>query len=274
MMIVSWKLRRQFSERLTRRCAGDGRAAVAVVLDRRATTRARTGRRRRVARDMVIEATFSLAGPRRDRAINGSRTTASSPKPVASFCGRPTGRGAAPRPQRCWVGWEVDARLRRLAYGLSDGRYRVRDACATALGHVATEPRCRRSWSRSNCGGCPAGSCRVRCCTWTPDADPALIDCLRHHDEATVRELVAKVLGMRRSIMAVPALMPALEDRSAAVRREALLAIAEIAANSHEAVDVAPERLIRLSVDDDLRSCVPRRRPASARSSATAAAAC
>ena len=251
IMIVSWKLRRQLQEHLDL----PARTALAelpssVVLDSEPPSAPRSGRRRRVARDMVIEATFSLAGHRRDRAVrwledNGFVSEASR------ILLRPTNRS--------WRRAEAAALLGRmgsrraapaLAYGLRDGRYRVRDACATALGHVATEHEVAALVEAVEQRRVPHGILSGALLHLDDAADPALIDCLRHRDE-TVRELVAKVLGMRRSSLAVPALMTALDDASAPVRREALLAIAEISANADEAVPVDPEPLIRLSVDDE-----------------------
>ena len=251
IMIVSWKLRRQFTEHRDRPV----RAALAalpssVVLDAEPPHAPRSGRRRRVARDMVIEATFALAGQRRDRAVqwlenNGFVAEASR------ILLRPTNRSWRRAEAAALLGRMGSRRAAQaLAYGLSDGRYRVRDACATALGHVATEREVPALVEAVERRRVPRGVLSGALLHLDVDADPALIDCLRHHDEA-VRELVAKVLGMRRSAMAVPALMTTLDDTSAPVRREALLAIAEIAANTDAPVNVAPERLIHLSVDDE-----------------------
>jgi hypothetical protein len=251
VMIVSWKLRRQFSERLDRPI----RAALAelpssVVLDAEPPPAPRSGRRRRIARDMVIEATFSLAGHRRDRAVRWLESNGFVAE-ASRVLLRPTNRSWRRAEAAALLGRMGSRRAAQaLAYGLSDGRYRVRDACATALGHVATEHEVPALVEAVELRRVPRGILSGALLHLDADADPALIDCLRHHDGA-VRELVAKVLGMRRSIMAVPALMLALNDAIATVRREALLAIAEIAANAYAPVDVAPERLIRLSVDDE-----------------------
>jgi HEAT repeat protein len=250
LMIVSWKLRRQLSERRD----APIRLELAdlpsrVVLDEVPPAAPARGRRRRVARDMVVEATFSLAGTRRDRAVgwledNGFVSEAS--------------RILLGPANRAWRRAEAAALLGRmgsrraaqaLAYGLSDSRYRIRDACATALGHVATAAEVPALVQAVEERRVPRGILSGALLHLDPDADPALIACLQHR-EPTVRELVAKVLGMRRTLLAVPALMQTLDDEVPAVRREALLAIAEIAANSETPVAVDPEPLVRLSVDD------------------------
>ncbi len=251
IMIVSWKLRRQVGERLDRPV----RAALAklpssVVLDAVPPAAPRSGRRRRVARDMVIEATFALAGQRRDRAVQWLETNGFVVETTRILL-RPTNRSWRRAEAAALLGRMGSRRAAQaLAYGLRDGRYRVRDACATALGHVATEHEVPALVEAIELRRVPRGILSGALLHLDTAADPALIDCLRHRDE-TVRELVAKVLGMRRSTLAVPALMTTLDDASALVRREGLLAIAEIAANASAPVEVAPERLIRLSVDDE-----------------------
>jgi HEAT repeat protein len=250
IMIVSWKLHRQVRERRD----APVRASLldlpsAVVRDLNPPAAPRSGRPRRVARELVVEATFSLSGLHRERAVKWLEDNGYVAEATRVLL-RPTNRS--------WRRAEAASQLGRmgsrraaqaLAYGLSDGRYRVRDACATALGHVATQAEVPALVEAVERRRVPRGILSGALLHLDPAADPALIACLTHRDES-VRELVAKVLGMRRTVLAVPALMDALDDPCPPVRREALLAIAEISANSDVPVDVASEPLIRLSVDD------------------------
>ena len=250
LLIVSWKLRRQLRERLDRpvreMLAG---LPSAVALDADPPAAPRSGRRRRVARDMVVDATFSLTGNARDRAVGWLEDNGLVAETTRVLL-RPTGRSWRRAEAAALLGRMGSKRAAQaLAYGLSDGRYRVRDACATALGHVATADEVPALVEAVELRRVPRGILSGALLHLDAAADPALVDCLTHRD-ATVRELIAKVLGMRRSVEAIPALMVSLGDERPEVRREALLAIAEISANSSEPVDVAPEPLIQLSVDD------------------------
>lgn len=249
LMIVSWKLRRQIAERLDRpirlRLAS---LPSAVVLDDVQPAPPGRGRARRVARDMVIEATFSLSGSERARVVAWFErhgfvdaevrvlrlptNRAWRRAEAASILGRMGSSTAAPA----------------LAKALTDIRYRVRDASATALGRVATGAEVPELIATVESRRVPRGLLSGALLNLAPSADPALIGCLTHPDPAA-RDLVARVLGMRRSTHAVPALVSALEDPEPEVRRNAILAIAEIAGNA--AVTVDPEPLIRLAVDDE-----------------------
>lgn len=251
IMIVSWKLRRQLRERLDRPVRDSLiELPSSVVLDDDAPDAPRYGRRRRVARDLVIEATTALSGHQRDRAVRWLEGNGFVTEATRTLL-RPTNRGWRRAEAAALLGRMGSRRAAQaLAFGLQDGRYRVRDACATALGHVATAAEVPALVAAVEQRKVPRGILSGALLHLDPAADPALIACLCHVDP-TVRELVAKVLGMRRSTLAVPALMTALNDPNPPARREALLAIAEIAANTDEPIEVDPEPLIRLSVADE-----------------------
>jgi HEAT repeat protein len=249
LTIVAWKLRRQLRDRrdapVRERLAG---LPSAVALDPVPPPAPRRGRARRVARDLVVEATGPLTGESRSRSIRWFEDNGYVDEAVR-ILRLPT--------NRAWRRAEAAALLGRmgsataapaLARGLEDARYRVRDACSTALGRVATArevPALIRAVERRRI---PRGLLSGALLNLEPGADPALIACLRHPDPEA-RDLVARVLGMRRSAVAVPALVATLADPVPDVRRNAILAIAEIAGNTSVAVD--PEPLIRLAVDDD-----------------------
>lgn len=249
LVIVAWKLRRQANERLDRPIReqlADLPSRVALDDDLPAPPRSR--RARRVARDMVVEATAALSGRSRDRAVTWFERHGYVDDAVR-ILRLPTNRS--------WRRAEAAALLGRmgsttaapaLAKGLSDSRYRVRDASATALGRVATETEVGALITAVERRRVPRGLLSGALLNLDARADPALIVCLRHPDPAT-RDLVARVLGMRRSTTAVPALMGALADPVPDVRRHVVLALSEIAGNS--AVDVDPEPLLRLAVDDE-----------------------
>ncbi len=251
IMIVSWKLRRQLQERLDRPVrASLAELPSSVVLDAEPPAAPRHGRRRRVARDLVVEATSSLSGHRRDRAVRWLEDNGFVAEASRTLL-RPSNRGWRRAEAAALLGRMGSRRAAQaLAYGLRDGRYRVRDACATALGHVATQAEVPALVAAVEERKVPLGILSGALLHLDSESDPALVACLRHPDP-TVRELIAKVLGMRRTTLAVPALMTTLHDQDPATRREALLAIAEIAANTDEPIDVDPEPLIRMSVADE-----------------------
>lgn len=251
IMIVSWKLRRQLQERLDRPVRQSlAELPSSVVLDAEPPAAPRFGRRRRIARDLVVEATTSLSGHRRDRAVRWLEDNGFIAEAARTLL-RPTSRGWRRAEAAALLGRMGSRRAAQaLAYGLRDGRYRVRDACAMALGHVATEHEVPALVAAVEQRLVPRGILSGALLHLDSAADPVLITCLGHADP-TVRELVARVLGIRRSTMAIPALMATLDDPDPETRREALLAVAEIAANSHESITVDPEPLIRLSVADE-----------------------
>lgn len=249
VLIVSWRLRRQVKALLDRplRRALAGLPS-AVVLDPVQPRTPRGGRRRRVARDLVVEATAALAGPARARAVHWLEESGYVDEAI---------RILARSTNRSWRRAEAAALLGRmgsrlaapaLAEGLCDRRYRVRDACATALGRVATGLEVPSLIDAVERRRVPRGILSGALLNLDPSADPALIACLTH-DDPTVRDLVARVLGMRRAASAVPALMDAVADPDPGARRHAILAIAEIAGSTE--VDVDPEPLFRLAVDDE-----------------------
>lgn len=249
LMIIAAKLRRQITHRLDAPVRERLAALPSqVALLDQPPAPPRVGRARRVARDMVIEATAALSGPSRDRAVawlerhgfvNAAIRVVRLPTnrgwrraEAAALLGRMGSRRAAPA----------------LAKGLRDGRYRVRDACAAALGRVATHAEVPALIEAVERRRVPRGILSGALLNLDAAADPALVACLRHPDLET-RELIARVLGMRRSTSAVPALMHALTDTAPDVRRHAILALAEIAGNADVTVD--PEPLFRLAVDDE-----------------------
>lgn len=248
LMIVSWKLRRQLSERLDQpirlRLAS---LPSGVVLDAAQPHPPSHGRARRVARDMVVEATGALSGAERARVVAWFERHGFVAAEIRVLR-LPT--------NRAWRRAEAAATLGRmgssvaappLAKALTDGRYRVRDAAAAALGKVATGNEVPALIEAVEHRRVPRGILSGALLNLAPAADPALIACLAHPDPAA-RDLVARVLGMRRSTAAIPALVATLEDPEPEVRRNAILAIAEIAGNAD--VEVDPEPLIRLAVDD------------------------
>jgi HEAT repeat protein len=249
LLIIAWKLMRQVNERLDRPIRERlAHLPSAVALTDAAPAPPRSGRARRVARDMVVDATGALSGPSRNRAVAWLEGHGYVDETIRTLR-LPTNRS--------WRRAEAAALLGRmgsrkaapaLAKGLLDGRYRVRDACATALGRVATQAEVPALITAVERRRVPRGLLSGGLLNLDDAADPALIACLRHPDAPT-RDLVARVLGMRRSTRAVPALMVALEDPDPDVRRHAILAIAEIAANEPVAVD--PEPLFRLAVADE-----------------------
>ena len=219
----------------------------AVVLNQVSPRAPRGGRRRRVARELVVEAAVALAGPSRVRAVHWLEENGYVADAI-----RVLARGT----NRSWRRAEAAALLGRmgsrlaapaLARGLRDGRYRVRDACATALDRVATGLEVGILIDAVERRRVPRGILSGALLNLDPSADPALIACLTHTDP-TVRDLTARVLGMRRSASAIPALMNAVDDPEPSVRRHAILALAEIAGSTD--MDVAPEPLFRLAVDD------------------------
>lgn len=248
LLIVSWKLRRQLQSLLDRAARRElAGLPSAVVLNQVSPRAPRGGRRRRVARELVVEATVALAGPSRVRAVHWLEENGYVADAI-----RILARGA----NRSWRRAEAAALLGRmgsrlaapaLARGLRDGRYRVRDACATALGRVATGLEVGILIDAVERRRVPRGILSGALLNLDPSADPALIACLTHTDP-TVRDLTARVLGMRRSASAIPALMNAVDDPEPSVRRHAILALAEIAGSTD--MDVAPEPLFRLAVDD------------------------
>ena len=249
LLIVSWRLRRQVEAILDRpvRRALAGLPS-AVVLDRVQPRAPRRGRRRRVARDLVVEATGALAGPSRARAVHWLEESGYVDEAIRVLV-RPTNRSWR-RAEAAALAGRMGSRLASpaLARGLRDGRYRVRDACATALGRVATGLEVGALIDAVERRRVPRGILSGALLNLDPSSDPALIACLTHADP-TVRDLIARVLGMRRSASAVPALMNAVTDPHPGVRRHAVLAIADIAGSTD--VDVDPEPLFRLAVDDE-----------------------
>jgi len=249
LLIISWKLQRQvrmlLNRPVRRELAG---LPSAVVLDQIQPRAPRAGRRRQVARDLVVEATAALTGPSRVRAVNWLEENGYVDDAIRVLV-RPTNRS--------WRRAEAAALLGRLgsrlaapalARGLRDRRYRVRDACATALGRVATGLEVGGLIDAVERRSVPRGILSGALLNLDPSADPALIACLTHPDPP-VRDLIARVLGMRRSAGAVPALVDAVSDPDPSVRRHAILAIAEIAGSAD--VEVDPEPLFRLAVDDE-----------------------
>lgn len=249
LLIVSWKLRRQVQARLDRPIRRELEdLPSAVVFDPVQPPAPRRGRRRRVARDLVVEATGALAGPSRARAVHWLEAHGYVAEAIVVLS-RPTNRSWRRAEAAALLG-RMGSRLAApaLAKGLRDGRYRVRDACAAALGRVATGAEVGALIDAVERRRVPRGILSGALLNLDASADPALIACLTHSDP-TVRDLIARVLGMRRSAAAVPALMAAVVDPDASVRRHAILAIAEIAGSTD--VDVDPEPLFRLAVDDE-----------------------
>jgi HEAT repeat protein len=248
MVITSMKFIRHLRER------HDGPIRVAmkdlptrVVLDEQPPRAPGSGRRRTVALELVLDSTASLTGTAKERAAlwfeeNGYvdefvrvlRIPRRSWRRAhaATHLGRMGSRRAAPA----------------LAHGLRDPRYRVRDACATALGRVATTREVPELIASAERQDVPRGILSGALLSLDADANPALIACLRH-PEPKIRELVARVLGMRRATEAAQALVLAVDDPYPAVRRHAILALADIAA--HDVIDVPAEPLVRLAVDDE-----------------------
>jgi HEAT repeat protein len=249
LLIVSWKLRRQVQARLDRPIRRELEdLPSAVVFDPVQPPAPRRGRRRRVARDLVVEGTGALAGPSRVRAVHWLEAHGYVDEAIVVLS-RPTNRSWRRAEAAALLG-RMGSRLAApaLAKGLRDGRYRVRDACAAALGRVATGAEVGALIDAVERRRVPRGILSGALLNLDASADPALIACLTHADPA-VRDLIARVLGMRRAVSAVPALMAAVVDTDPSVRRHAVLAIAEIAGSAD--VDVDPEPLFRLAVDDE-----------------------
>lgn len=247
LVITSMKVIRHMRER------HDGPIRVAlkelptrVVLDPEPPRAPGSGRERTVALELVLDATASLTGTAKDRVVRWFEENRYVDEYVRVLR----------MPRRSWRRAHAATHLGRmgsrraapaLAAGLRDPRYRVRDACATALGRVATAHEVPELIASAERQDVPRGILSGALLSLDPDANPALIACLRHPD-GKIRELVARVLGMRRATEAASALVAAVEDPSPPVRRHAILALADIAA--HSAVDVPSEPLIRLAVDD------------------------
>ncbi len=205
-----------------------------------------TGRReRRVVSGMVIDATFALRGDARARAVEWLETN--------GFVSAAIDR----MEHRRWPGVRPGLALRlgrmgsalaapALRAGLVDRNYRMRDASATALGRVATTGDVAALVDAFARRDVPRGVLSNALLQLRPEANDALIACLTNEDDAA-RAVVAQVLGLRRAVAAVPSLMTLIEDPTAAVRREAVLALAAIAADTAVEVDARP--LVRLSDD-------------------------
>lgn len=217
-----------------------------VALDDVAPDAPVDARARRVARDMVVDATFSLDGDARARAIrwfedNGYVQDAiwhmkySKWRGIRPACALRLGRMRSP----------LAAPV--LAEGLHDPDYRVRDACATALGRVGSKEHVADLVDALARRDVPRGILSNALLQLAPEADEGLIACLDNPD-AAARELVAQVLGLRATTGAVDRLMDLLHDEAAPVRREAVLAIGGIA--SQASVQVDPEPLFALRSDD------------------------
>lgn len=217
----------------------------AVALDAIAPP-APTGRReRRVVADMVVDATFALQGEARARAVKWLETN--------GFVIDTIDRMEHPRLPGVRPGLAL--RLGRmgsalaapaLRAGLVDDNYRMRDASATALGRVATTDDVSALVDAFARRDVPRGVLSNALLQLRPEANTALIACLTNPDDAA-RAVVAQVLGLRRAVAAVPHLMGLITDPAATVRREAVLALAAIAANTAVEVDARP--LVRLRDD-------------------------
>lgn len=205
-------------------------------------------RARRVARDMVIEATFALEGPARRRAIRWFEHNGYVSESIEQMRRSPW---RALRPSLALrlgrMGSAQAAPI--LTDGLLDADYRVRDACTTALGRVAPKEFVVELVDALARRDVPRGVISNALLKLHADAEPELIRSLANPD-AQVRELVAQVLGLRRSTLAVPTLMELVDDTAPAVRRESVLALASIAAVTDIAHAVDMRRLVRLSRDD------------------------
>ena len=226
----------------------------AVALDEVAPPAPIDPRARRVARDMVIDATFALDGEARTRAIrwfedNGFVQDAiwhmehCKWRGIRPACALRLGRMRSP------LAADV------LAEGLRDPDYRVRDTCATALGRVGSKDHVEDLVDALARRDVPRGILSNALLQLTPEADAGLIACLDNPD-AAARELVAQVLGMRAASGAVNRLMELLHDEAAPVRREAVLAIGGIAAQASVQVDPAPLSALRNDDASIVRSAV------------------
>lgn len=200
---------------------------------------------RRVARDMVIAATFPIDGLARQRAITWFEVNGYVDETIAQMR---QGRWYGTRPSCALrlgrMGSPTAAPL--LAQGLNDRDYRIRDACATALGRVGSAEHVKDLIDSLSRRDVPKGVLSNALLQLGDDADDALIACLDHEDDAA-RELVVQVIGLRRCRKAVPTVMRLLEDPAPVVRREAILALATIAGEHTIQVDPAP--LLRLAND-------------------------
>lgn len=225
-----------------------------VALDAVAPAAPVDARARRVARDMVIDATFSLDGDARARAVrwfedNGYVQDAiwhmehSKWRGIRPACALRLGRMRSP----------LAAPV--LADGLHDPDYRVRDACATALGRVGSKDHVADLVDALARRDVPRGILSNALLQLTPEADEGLIACLDNPD-AAARELVAQVLGLRAAAGAVDRLMDLLHDEAAPVRREAVLAIGGIAAQASVQVDPRPLSALRHDEASIVRSAV------------------
>ncbi len=224
----------------------------AVALDE-VPPAAPTGRRERiVARDMVIDATFSLEGVARRRAIRWFEDNGFVQESIDQM------RNAK------WRGVRPACALRLgrmgsalagpvLAEGLRDSDYRIRDACATALGRVGSTRNVDDLVDALARRDVPRGVLSNALLQLGDDADQALIACLNNPDVA-VREIVAQVLGLRRTAIAVKPLMAMLHDDAPPARREAVLALAGIASQTTVPLDARPLFALRHDPSPIVRS--------------------
>ncbi len=248
LTIIAWKTMRQMRSRRDAPIREDmAGLPTQVALDATPPRAPGSGRERRVAQDIVIEATGSLTGAAKARAVEWFESNGYVKEMIQVL----------EQPRRAWRRAHAATILGKmgsrhaapaLATGLRDRRYRVRDACATALGRVATSDQVPALIACAERRDVPRGILSGALLQLAADANPALAENLTHPDAQT-RELVARVLGMRRAAEAAPQLAVAVEDPDPNVRRHAVLALAEIAA--HTPIDVAAEPLFRLAVADE-----------------------
>lgn len=236
-------LRRRLTAPVRERFAG---LPSAVALDDEPPPAPASGRARRVARDLVIDATFALEGDARRRAVGWLEANGYVTESILQF-ERPRWRGTRPATALRLGRMGSSDAAPTLARGLRDGSYRVRDACATALGRVATTTEVAELVAAVSRRDVPRGILSNALLQLRVEADPELIACLDHPDAET-RELIAQVLGLRRSVSAADALLRLVADPAAPVRRAAVLALADIAGNTDVRMTAAP--LLQLARDD------------------------
>ncbi len=218
-----------------------------IVLDPEPPRAPGSGRQRTVALELVLDATVALTGTAKERAVRWFeenryvdeyirvlRTPRRSWRRAhaATHLGRMGSRRAAPA----------------LADGLRDPRYRVRDACATALGRVATAREVPELIACAERQDVPRGILSGRAPQPGSRCDPGAhrLPSSPGREDPRARGPSARHAARHRCR---PALVAIVDDPSPNVRRHAILALADIAA--HSAIDVPSEPLIRLAVDDE-----------------------
>lgn len=178
---------------------------------------------RRVARDLVAETLRDLSGAPASRAtrwldehgfVDEARAALGSASTwrraeAAHVLGRLGGARAEP--------WLID--------GLDDPRYSVRDACAAALGRIGGAASVRPLIAALERRRVPQGRVCGALIGLHREANTPLAAAIEH-DDAAVRALIARVLGLRGACAAAGALLAGLHDPAPNVRRHCALALA------------------------------------------------